>query len=393
MEDTEIKALVADAAKAAASEAVEAFKASLPPVTSGLTVTQDEAERGFKSFGDQLLAIKRAALAPADVDPRLKAIQTKATGASETVGSEGGFLVQQDFAKEMLNRMYNTGQILSRVNQRALGANANGLVVNVVNETDRAVGSRFGGVRAYWLNEGGSLTKSKPAYRRFSLNLEKLIGLYYATDELMQDDTALGGEVNDMFVKELQFAAEDSIVNGTGAGYPLGVLNSDATVSVSKETGQAAATIVSQNISKMWARMWAPDRANAAWFINQEAEPQLDSLYLAVGVGGVPVYMPANGLSSSPYGTLKGRPVIPVEYCAALGTAGDILLANFANYRWIDKAGIQSASSIHIKFESDEMTFRWVWRCNGAPFDVAPLTPYKGTSSTLGHFVTVAVRA
>ena len=142
----------------------------------------------------------------------------------------------------------------------------------------------------------------------------------------------------------------------------------------------------------MWARMWAPDRANAVWFINQEIEPQLDKLSIPVGTGGIPVYMPANGLSGSPFSTLKGRPVIPVEYCAALGTAGDILLANFQNYRWIDKAGIQTASSIHVQFLTDEMTFRWVWRCNGAPFDAAALTPYKG-SGTLGHFVTVAVRA
>jgi HK97 family phage major capsid protein len=395
MDENEIKALVATAAKTAATEAVDAFKASLPANVRGAFVTQDEADKGFATFGEQLSAIKRAAMQPSSVDPRLLAINAKAlkaTGASETVGAEGGFLVQQEFANEMLGRVYSTGQILSRVKRRPIGAGANGLVVNVINETDRATGSRFGGVRAYWLNESGSLTKSKPGYRRFSLNLEKLIGLYYATDELLQDDTALGGEVNDAFSQELQFAAEDAIVNGLGAGCPQGILVSDATVSVSKETGQAAATIVSENISRMWARMWAPDRANAVWFINQEIEPQLDKLFAVVGTGGVPVYMPANGLSGSPYSTLKGRPVIPVEYCAALGTAGDIILANFGAYRWIDKAGVQTASSIHVKFETDEMTFRWVWRCNGAPFDVAPLTPYKG-SGTLGHFVTVAVRA
>ena len=395
MDEKELAALVASAADAAAIKAVETFKASLPPVTSGLKITKDESENGFKSFGDQLKAIKIAAVQPGNVDPRLLAITDKAfkaTGASEITGAEGGFLVQQDFANEMLGRMYTTGAILSRVKQRAIGANANGLVVNVINETDRANGSRFGGVRAYWLNSGGTLTKSKPAYRRFSLNLEKLIGLYYATDELLQDTTALGGEVGDAFSQELQFAAEDAIVNGTGAGYPLGVLVSDATVSVAKETGQAAATVVAENISKMWARMWAPDRANSAWFINQEIEPQLDRLSIPVGTGGIPIYMPANGLSGQPFSTLKGRPVIPVEYCAALGTVGDLILANFQNYRWIDKAGIQTASSIHVQFVTDEMTFRWVWRCNGAPFDAAALTPYKG-SGTLGHFVTVATRA
>ena len=138
--------------------------------------------------------------------------------------------------------------------------------------------------------------------------------------------------------------------------------------------------------------MWAPDRANSVWFINQDCEPQLFSLALAVGTGGAPVYMPQNGMSASPYATLMGRPVIPVEYCATVGTVGDVILANFQNYRWIDKAGVQTASSIHVQFLTDETTFRWVWRCNGAPFDAAALTPYKGTN-TLGHFVTLATRA
>ena len=203
--------------------------------------------------------------------------------------------------------------------ERRYRANANGIVINVIDATSRATGSRFGGVRAYWLNEGGTKTKSKPSYRRFAEPGETHRTVLCNPMNLLQDDTALGGEVGDAFSQELQFAAEDAIVNGLGAGLPLGILVSDATVSVAKETGQAAATIVKQNIDKMWSRMWAPDRANSVWFINQDCEPQLFSLALAVGTGGAPVYMPQNGMSASPYATLMGRPVIPVEYCATVG--------------------------------------------------------------------------
>ena len=65
------------------------------------------------------------------------------------------------------------------------------------------------------------------------------------------------------------------MINGTGAGQPLGLLNADATISVAKETGQAAATVLSENIFGMWARLHAPRRQNAVWLINQEIEPQL----------------------------------------------------------------------------------------------------------------------
>jgi len=360
----------------------------------GITAVKDlEAEKPFKNLGEQLFAIKQAAFNPGAVDRRLLAVNEKAikaTGASESLAADGGFLLQQEFATEALARVYSTGAVMNLVNKRAVGAGANGLIINVINETSRADGSRFGGVRAYWLNEAGTKTASRPKFRRFALNLEKLIGLYYATDELLQDVTALEGEVNDMFAKEIQFVSEDAIVNGNGAGMPQGVLSAPSIVSVAKETGQAAATIVYQNLIKMWARLWAPSRAKSVWFINQDAEPQLDQLFLAAGTAGIEPRFVTYG----PDGLMriKNRPVVPVEYCATLGTVGDIILADMSGYRWIDKGGVQAAASIHVQFVTDETAFRWVYRCNGAPFENSAITPKNGTN-TLSQFVSLATRA
>ena len=374
----------------------EIKKPALPAVGAAITAVKDlEAEKPFKNLGEQLFAVKAAATPGQVPDKRLlflneKAI--KATGASEGTGADGGFLVQQEFTNEALNRVYNTGEVMKRTTKRPVGAGANGLVVNVINETSRATGSRFGGVRAYWLNEGGTKTASRPTYRRWVLNLEKLIGLYYATDELLQDAVGLQGDVMDSFSKEINFACEDAVINGLGAGTPLGILAAGATVSVAKETGQAAATIVSQNLWKMWARMWAPSRANAVWLVDQSCEPQLMQLNLSVGTGGMPVFLPPGGMSVSPYSTLLGRPVIPVEYCAVLGTVGDIILIDLGEYRWIDKGGIQAAASIHVQFLTDETAFRFVYRCNGAPFWNSALTPKSG-GDTLSPYITLATRA
>ena len=115
-------------------------------------------------------------------------------------------------------------------------------------------------------------------------------------------------------------------------------------------------------------------------------------MYLSAGLGGQLLYMPAGGLSTSGYGTLFGRPVIPIEQCSALGDKGDIILADLGQYMMIDKGGIQAASSMHVKFIYDEMTYRVTYRCDGQPLWGAPLTPYKG-SNTLSSFVTLAERA
>ena len=132
-------------------------------------------------------------------------------------------------------------------------------------------------------------------------------------------------------------------------------------------------------------------RANAVWFINGEAEEQLESMYMTVGTGGVPVYMPAGGVSGSQYSTLYGRPVIPLEQCSKLGDVGDIIFADFSQYILITKGGLDVAESMHVKFIYDEMCYRFMLRNNGMPRYKSAITPYKG-NNTVSPFVTLAAR-
>jgi HK97 family phage major capsid protein len=227
------------------------------------------------------------------------------------------------------------------------------------------------------------------------LNLQKLVGLCYATDELLDDASALESVIRQGFSDEFGFLLDDSIINGTGAGQPLGILNSGCLVSVGKQTGQKAATIVAENVIGMYSRLFAQSRPNAVWLINQNIEPQLFTMSLAVGTGGIPIYMPAGGLSGAPYATLFGRPVIAIEQAATLGTQGDIILADLANgYILAEKGGIKSDMSIHVRFVYDESVFRFVMRVDGQPVRASALTPYKGGASyTQSHFVTLDTRA
>ena len=136
-----------------------------------------------------------------------------------------------------------------------------------------------------------------------------------------------------------------------------------------------------------------PSRPNSVWLINQDIEPDLHTMSIAVGTGGIPVYMPANGLSQQPYGTLYGRPVLPIWQCQTLGTAGDIILADMSQYLLAEKGGIQSASSIHVKFQYDETAFRFVMRLDGQPWWNSALTPFKGgATKTLSPFVVLESR-
>lgn len=370
-----------------------------------------DKSKGFTSLGDMLMAV--AASARTDgrhTDPRL--MLAAAAGMSEAVPSDGGFLVQKDFAPEILQRTYATGQILKRVKKLPLSSNANGMKLNAIDEDSRADGSRFGGVLAYWINEADALTSTKPKFRRMELNLNKLIGLVYGTDELLSDAAALEAWVMMNLPAELAFRVEDAIFNGTGVGQPFGVLNSQAKVQVAADGTETNHYPSANDVLNMWARLWAPSLENsiasiategltpgnagqfptAAWFVDQSVLPGLFGLTLGAGTAAILIYHPPGyfGLPG-PYGQMLGLPVIPVEHCSVVGTAGDIVLADLSQYVMIDKGAPQAASSIHVKFLTDEMTFRFVYRADGQPTWKKPLTPKSG-GPTLAPFVTLAAR-
>ena len=341
-------------------------------------------EKRFASFGEQLMAAYRAATPGGKVDERLTT--RAASGLNERTPSDGGFLVQQDFVTELLKRTYETGILASKVKKIPISTNANGMKINAIDEDSRANGSRWGGVQTYWEGEADEITASKPKFKQMELSLKKLTGLCYATDELLQDAAALEAVIRQAFAEEFGFKIDDAILSGSGEGEPLGILNSGAIVTVAKEASQTD-TITVENLIKMWNRLWSRSRANAVWYINQELEPYLYTLK----IGDKPVYIPAGGLSEKPYGTLFGRPVVPIEQCSAAGEVGDIILADIGQYLLIDKGGIKSASSIHVRFLYDENVFRFIYRVDGKPIWTKPLTPYKG-SATVSPFVTLAKR-
>jgi len=342
------------------------------------------------ALGDYLQAVARAGQGRG-VDPRL--MIGAALGASTAMGADGGFLMPMTMIDQVMARMTG-GQILSRLIPLPLDVGSDTLAINVIDESTRAAGGRKGGVLGYWISEGEAPTGSRPKFARLELRARGLGCLGYATDELLRNVAALQTWFVTFFADELQFLAEDATINGTGAGQPQGLLAASCLITVAKEAGQAADTIVKENIDKIWARMYAPSRGNAIWLINQECEPQLNNMIMAIGAGGVPVYLPPGGLSVTPYASLYGRPVIPIEYCAALGDKGDVILADWSQYAWIQDGGIEGASSIHVAFTTFEQAFRTKWHVDGQPMWRSALTPFKATAgNTLSPFVTLAERA
>ena len=321
----------------------------------------------------------------------IKSFKAAPTGLGESIPQAGGLLVGTQRQDSLLSRVYDIGFMLSRVAMDPIGPNSNSMTYFAEDESSRATGSRRGGVRFYWGAENSAITASAPEFRQMDLKLKKANAAVYVTEEQLQDTTTLESYVMRILPEEIRWGVEDSIFNGTGTGQPLGIEESGAVISQAKETGQAADTVVYENIIKMWSRLWAPSQVNSIWLHSQDVLPQLMTMTLDVGTGGIPVYTPPGGASAAPFGTIFGRPAFVHESCDNLGDVGDIQLIDPTQYQMIEKGGIQSASSIHVRFLEGETVFKFTYRIDGQPMWNVPLTPANG-GATVSPFINLAVR-
>lgn len=366
-----------------------ALKAEPPKVPgTNVTVVLDEADRPFRSLAEQCQAVKAYKLSSGDqMDVRLKRLtETKAaSGAVVGVSSEGGFLVEPTLTAEILKPVHEIGAFSSRARRLPVGSNSNYGWINGVDETDRATGSRWGGIRGYRIAEGNPPSSSKPKFRRINWELKKYAVLVYGTDELLADAAQWSAVVNQASAEELAFMVNDDILNGDGAAGCFGVLSSAAAVSITRTT---TSHVVYEDLVNMWARCDSRSKPNSAWFINTDVNPDLDTLAHAVGTAALEpkfVGYDQNGLMR-----IKGRPVVETEFNATLGTVGDILLLDMSQYLTWEKGGVQAAESMHVLFTTDETAFRFIYRTDGQPSIASPLTPYKGTGNTISPFVKLA---
>ncbi len=314
------------------------------------------------------------------------------TGQIQGVGSEGGFLLQSETSMDLMTSGFNNSEVLKRCAKRTL-TGSESLEIIGIDETSRANGSRGGGVRVYTDAELSQMTSSMTKFQKIKLAPERMTGLYYASDKILMNATFLGQEMRQLFTEEFAFKTQDLVMEGSGAGQALGVKNADCTISVAKETGQGATTIVSENILKMLMRFYLRGNANGVvWVTNRDCYKELRSMVYAIGTGGEMARMFIPPRKPGEQGSMEGYPVIFIEQAETLGTAGDLTLADFSQYVCVDYGNINEASSMHFKFDYSQMTFRFVYYFDGQPRTVSAITPFKG-SNTVAPFVNIAVRA
>lgn len=318
---------------------------------------------------------------------RAKAQQIR-NSASTTVPADGGFLVPEEYRADLMETALEASVVRSRA--VTIPMSTSRVKIPVIDDTSHA-STTFGGVSVAWTSEEALIADSQPKFGEITLDAQKLTAMVLASSELVQDSAvSLAGVIDRILPQAIAFKEDTAFLRGTGAGEPLGILNAGAKVTVAKETGQAADTIVWENLVKMYSRLLPGSAANAVWVANPDTFPELATMALSVGTGGSAIWL-QNGVGAPPLSIL-GLPVIFSEKMSTVGDEGDIALIDFNYYMVGDRQVMTADTSMHYKFANDQIAYRFIERVDGRPSLLSALTPAQG-SSTKSAYITLAARA
>jgi HK97 family phage major capsid protein len=349
----------------------------------------DDPNRGYPTARDYYADVMTAGRTQR-VSERLAPLRVQAAaGSDEQSGNEGqfgAFLVPIGFSPNLLTlpgadptdalvmpvpMTHPQVGIPSRIDKDHTTSVSGGLIVTRKRETVFGTASRMG-------------------LEMCVLNANTLFGLDYFSREITEDSPlAMIATFEANFRDEMTAKQLLERLFGTGSGEPLGVMKSPCLISIAKEVGQVAGTVVTENIDKMAKQTWRYS-SRATWLAHEDLLPGLMGLTRSVGVGGSIV----NYLTwdDSGQARLLGRPIYFTEFNALPGTTGDLISGVWDQYLAGLLQPLQGLESVHLRFDTNDSAFKFTLRGDGCPWWKAPLQPRAG-AALKSPFVTLATRA
>lgn len=331
----------------------------------------------FTRFGEFVEAVVEAKSGGAR-DPRLKWVardpedvaleQARGKKAlSGTAGASGGFLMPENFVADLQVAMMDSSQVLPRVTVIPMGARTVVLpVLDYTQSLPEGEPRQFGGVQAFYQNEGDESEDSEPKFREHTLTAHEMTVYTEASNSLLMDSgISLEAFLNSSMgmLGALNWKTEYKFFRGTGAGQPLGILNAPCTIEVERE---AANDVKYLDLARMDEAALPSTRL--AWYATINLKSVLrtlkddnDNLIWGEAAAGLPA-------------TLLGYPIFFTDKLPRKGSTGDIALADWSYYLFGDRQSPTLDVSTEVNFRRNRTAYRLIHRHDGGPWMNAPMT-------------------
>ena len=304
----------------------------------------------------------------------------------EGIGSDGGFWVPSETATKIHEVSLEEEIVMPRALVQPMKTNEYTIPGYAIGNHSNNLA---GGFVAFYKSETGTLTEANPKAREIHLKTKKLTGLIRMSRELLDDKVEGERGLIRVMGKGLGWYRDKFFLKGSGAGEPLGILNSPCLLVQAKDSGQSSGTISYSNIGGVMGKLAPASFNRSTWICHVSTVESLLKLGLPVGTGGshYRVLSEKDGKFR-----MLGRPVVFTEKTETLGNQGDVILADLSQYIIGLTVGMRFAVDESRYFESDEVVAKVIERHDGMPLWNEALTLEDG-STEVSPFVTLAARA
>ncbi len=363
---------------------------------------REDPKGGFKSMSHFVSdIINNAETGGRILSPQLETwekmcAERKAAGdpaQASNIGDLGGFLIPTEFSTTVLSRARERSNILQKA--KIVPMSAKSIDIPYIKGFNESQGKVYGNINFIWPAETADRSAGKNIeLGQVELNLREAVAMVYLNNSLIKfSPISVEPFVTTALDDAMDFALAEAFIDGSGAGKPLGIMNSNCLVTNPKEGAQVADTFVFENVLQMFARHYGQSNMKE-WYCNVDTLPQIAIMVIPGGGSSTPVFMPAGGATGQLSDTLLGRPIVWTDHAKTIGDAGDVILTDWSQYlvgQFQGDSGLEVAESIHLKFDFSQKALRFTFYIDGQPWWPSTFSPVNSVK-TRSPFVVTAAR-
>jgi HK97 family phage major capsid protein len=251
-----------------------------------------------------------------------------AAGMSERIPYEGGHLVPERLRVQILSYLQHG---IVRPRAQIIPMDSLRVPVPILdNPTQASSTQALGGLAFAFTEEGAGITPSTPSFGAVTLEARKAAAYMVGVpNEMLADATPF----TEIFLpqtvgKGLSWFLDDmAIYTGTGVGEPQSLANAPGAVTVTRNT---SSKVLHTDVVAMLKQLHPASKTKATWLCSEDVWDQLLTVYYTVGSApsGQDISPPGVLLFDNGRWELFGLEIIPNDHQPAVGTQGDLMLAD-----------------------------------------------------------------